>query len=210
MKNRSLTNLYFLSLTVGIGSMILFLIVSVGWVAPATNTFDDTIRRVVTLSLQIIFGIFAVVGILIERFHGKSANAYERYVTVDTSTGMIVPNDSSREVQIMDEIKSKDSRYKLVNIPDTVSRCIWLDENEHYSRINLELSIDDVQKYIDNSNKEEREQKKMVELLDKLIDDTVNKGLDNFEDNLKEGLKGTGLGVRTCELVGIGPYVACK
>ena len=79
-----------------------------------------------------------------------------------------------------------------------------------YSRIKLVLSIDDVQKYVDNSKKDEYEQKRQSELLNEVINKTAKNNVSEFESDLEQNLSGTGLSIKRCEFIEIEPYINCN
>lgn len=160
------------------------------------------------LILSTVLIVFMDVECILRSLCSNSIHSGDRYVTVDKMTGKIVDNDINKEIRYFSKVRRIGLRYSLKCIPD-IHKDIPL-VNSRYSRIKLVLSIDDVQKYVDNSKKDEYEQKRQSELLNEVINKTAKNNVSEFESDLEQNLSGTGLSIKRCEFIEIEPYINCN
>lgn len=175
------------------------LVMCVAYIAPDATA----LHKVIVLTIQLVLVLSVARMAYISE---DSVDNTVRYITVDRETGEIVPNDSGREIRALDAVKSKDKRYRLVTVPNIVYMKVDLDTDK-YDSIEVEFSVDDIQKYIENNDKDTHVKIEQADQMENLIKDIVADGINDFKDTLNEKLSGTGLSVREYKVNEIVPYV---
>ena len=175
------------------------LVMCVAYIAPDATVLHKVIVFIIQMVLEL-----SVVGMAY--ISEDSVDNTVRYITVDRETGEVVPNDSGREIRALDAVKSKDKRYRLVTVPNTVSMKIDLDTDK-YDNIEVEFNVGDTQKYLENNDKDTCVRMKQADQMENLIRDILADGTNDFKDRLNEKLDGTGLSVREYKVNEIVPYV---
>ena len=175
------------------------LVMCVAYIAPDATA----LHKVIVLTIQLVLVLSVARMAYISE---DSVDNTVRYITVDRDTGEVVPNDSGREIRALDAVKSKDKRYRLVTVPNIVYMKVDLDTDK-YDSIEVEFSVDDIQKYIENNDKDTHVKMEQADQMENLIKDIVADGTNDFKDRLNEKLDGTGLSVREYKVNEIVPYV---
>ena len=175
------------------------LVMCVAYIAPDATA----LHKVIVFTIQLVLALGVVRMAYISE---DSVNNTVRYITMDRETGEIVPNDHSKEIRVLDAVKSKDKRYRLITVPNIVYMKVDLDTDK-YDSIEVEFNVDDIQKYLENSDKDTCVKMEQADKMENLIRDIVADGIHDFKEKLNEKLDGTGLSVREYKVNEIVPYV---